>query len=155
MRNTWGCLDANPSRTPLLLHLHLLRHLFRRAAAISTSSIAVPPLPPGGLPPSTPSPLAWLGEAMLVETTPSTPPQPSWCRDLSSHVLLACGIKERTSTSSRTTPCGTPCGIKDTAEVLPLVALHWIGSSRKYISSRLDESSCGDRQINPCIDKTL
>ena len=42
----------------------------------------------------------------------------------------------------------------DTAEVLPVVALRQIGSSRKYISSRLDESSCGDRLANPCTDKT-
>ena len=58
--------------------------------------------PPGGLPSSTPplSPLAWRSHAR-GRSPPSTPPQPSWCRDLSSHVLLACGIKERTSTSSR------------------------------------------------------
>ena len=67
MRHTRAALMQTLAAPPLLLHLHLLRHLFRRAAAISTSCIAAPPLPPGGLPPSTLSPLAWLGEAMLVE----------------------------------------------------------------------------------------
>ena len=59
---------ANPSRTPLLLHLHLLRHPSRRATASYTSSLAAPPLDVELLHHVlSPSPLAWLGEALLVE----------------------------------------------------------------------------------------
>ena len=79
-----GC--ATPLRLPpldppahhLLLHLTLAAPLSpRRAAATTISTIAAPPLcPRAAAPCSSPSPLAWLGEALLVEiviitTTPS------------------------------------------------------------------------------------
>ena len=113
-------------------------HRTLAAPLLHPSPSCAPPLP-GGLPPprsrllaapplaqrgcctslsSSPSCLAWRSPAR-GRSPPSTPPQPSWCRDLSSHSLLACGIKKAESTSSRT------CGYRGGAAH---AVLHRIGS---------------------------
>ena len=58
---------------------------------------------------------------------------------ISSLSTTSCGIKNVESSSSCT--CGSLGGVARAA----------LG---QYISSRLDESSCGDRLANPCLDKT-
>ena len=138
---------ANPSRPLLLLHLLLLRHPSRRAAASCTSSQAAPPLSPRAAAPCPlPLHLTWLGEALSDGVLHHQRHHNRRGAEihLAISTLLA-GSRRRRSTSSRT--CGyrggaAPCGTSS----------DW--TSRKYISSRLDESSCGDRLANPCTDKT-